>query len=448
MKHLVPKTAVTVITAAAALLAIPAMASAAPLHVAAKHASTVSVSASPRVADAGTTVKLSATVKSANPTPGGTVTFWHGKTKLCSAKLANKSGHCNTKFDAAGSYAVSGVYSGDAKHSGSTGKVTVVAEKAATTTTVSVSVTAPMTGQSVTLNADVSSKSPLAATGHVRFTSGSTTLSTVTVSKGAAHYTYAWKTPGKYTVTATYLGDGAHSPSARTSGTITVTAPAPTATTTKITGFNPTPVDPGTTSMVTVTVTSAVGTPTGQVTVVATGADAKISGDSCTKPITLVDGTGSCPISPAAGTFGDIPLLATYSGDATHKGSTATYTLQVPAPTMTTVAFDATTDVLTATVDNETFNNISPTAGGTGTVTFTTGAAGAAGTPIAGCTDVALIFTATSGTGATAKGTNNATCDYTPTAGTTVTVYATYSGDASNETSMGSVSITTPGGGD
>jgi hypothetical protein len=431
MKLLVPKTAAIMITAAAAMLAVPAMASAAPMHVAAKHASKVSVSASPRVANAGTTVKLSATVSSANPKPTGSVTFWWGKHRLCSTKLVNRSGHCNTSFHTAGNYGVRGVYSGDAKHAGATGKVTVVSTKAATTTNISVSSLAPTAGTSVTFNAGVSSHSRLAAAGTVRFTSGTTTLCSAPVSKGAAHCGHAFAV-GSYKVTANYLGDGAHAASHATSGTITVKAAPLATTTTTITGANPNPVDAGSTSTVTVTVTSATGTPTGSVTVAATGADAGLKGDSCTA--TLSGGTGTCGISPAPGTFGDITLVATYNSDSTHaKSTSAKFTLHVPAPTTTTVTFKA--DTLTADVANPVGNNISPSAGGTGTVTFTIG-----GMAIAGCTDVPLVFTQTGMDGTLPIGTNAATCAFTPTAAGTVT--ATYSGDNENQTSMGTVGVT------
>jgi hypothetical protein len=437
MKLLVPKTAAIVITTAAAMFAVPAMASAAPMHAAAKHASKVSVSASPRVAVAGTTVKLSATVSSANPKPTGSVTFWWGSHKLCSANLVNRSGHCNTSFRTAGSYAVRGVYSGDAKHAGTTGKVTVVSSKAATTTSISVSSLAPTAGTSVTFNAGVSSHSPLAATGKVLFTSGSTFLCNVVVSKGAASCTYAFNVAGSYTVTATYLGDGAHAASHGTSGTIKVQAAPKNSTTTTITGANPNPDDPGATATITVAVTSATGTPTGTVAVAATGADAGLAGDSCTA--TLSGGTGSCTVTPAADTFGDVTFVATYKGDATHSGSkSANYTLHVPAPTTTTVTFAKNT--LTADVANPVGNNISPSAGGTGTVTFTFATGAAAGTPIPGCTDVPLVFTQTGTAGTLPIGTNAATCAYTPTAAGTVT--ATYSGDNENQTSMGTVDVT------
>jgi hypothetical protein len=436
MKFVVPKTAAIVITAAAAMLAVPAMASAAPMHAAAKHASKVSVSASPRVAVAGSTVKLSATVSSANPKPTGSVTFWWGTRKLCSTKLVNRSGHCSTSFHTAGSYGVRGVYSGDAKHAGATGKVTVVSSKAATTTSISVSSLAPTAGTPVTINAGVSSHSPLAATGTVKFTSGSTLLCSVLVSKGAAHCTHAFAA-GSYTVTASYLGDGAHAASHNTSGTIKVQAAPLAATTTTITGFAPTPVDASSSPTVTVTVTSATGVPTGTVTVQATG----VSGIKCTA--TLAGGTGTCTINLGTG-FGPTPFVATYNGDSSHKGSTGKYTLEVRPPTTTTVTFDTTTDTITATVANPVGNNISSSGGGKGTVTFMTG--GVNGTPIGGCTQ--LSFTPNPGqSGPGATGTNTATCSYPPPATGSVTVTVVYTGDSENQGSNGAVTITAAGKG-
>jgi hypothetical protein len=329
---LVSKTALTGIVAAATLLAVPAMADAAPARAAAKHPSTVSVSASPRVAVAGTGVQLTATVKSANPTPTGSVTFWWGSRKLCSAKLSHKSAHCDTSFHTAGSYAVRGVYSGDAKHAAAAGKVTVVATKAATVT--------------------------------------------------------------------------------------------------KITSVSPNRVPAGHSATVTVTVANRAGTlaPTGTVSVKPTdAADAKQKGYTCTVTLNAAShGRGTCEITPPVPTYGTIEYVATYGGDGAHASSkSATYTVIVPDVTTTAVAFSG--DTLTATVTNQAKDNISPSAGGTGTVTFTIG-----GTAISGCSDVSLSYTAATG--------NTATCPYTPTGGS-ATVTATYSGDEANLASSGTVTV-------
>lgn len=436
MKLLVPKTAAIMITAAAALVAVPAMASAAPLHVAAKLSSKVSVSASPRDALAGTTVKLSATVGSANPTPTGSVTFWWGSHKLCSAKLVNRSGHCNTSFHTAGTYQVRAVYSGDAKHNGASAILSrIIASKAASSTKLTVSTLTPAPGQQVTFTAAVSSHSPLAVGGWVHMNVGSTTLCSASVVHGLAVCRYTWKTTGSSRVTASYLGDGAHSASAATSGTISVKKYT---TTTTITSIAPNDKAAGTPLTVTVTVASPAGAPaaTGTVSVAPTAAAiAGLPGYSCTA--TLSGGTGTCTITPPVGTFGFIFYDAAYNGDASHSTSkyTGMYQVTVPDTTATAVAFApaagtvGTPDTITATVTNQADDNISPAVGGSGTVTFTIG-----GVAIAGCTDVPLSFTMATG--------NTATCSYTPTAVGSVTVTATYSGDPDNLTSAGTGTLT------
>jgi len=331
---LVWKTALAGIVAAAALLAVPAMADAAPARAAAKHPSTVSVSASPRVAVAGTGVKLTATVKSANPAPTGSVTFWWGSKKLCSAKLSGRSAHCDTSFHTAGSYAVRGAYSGDAKHAGATGRVTVVATKAATVT--------------------------------------------------------------------------------------------------KIASVSPDRVPAGHSATVTVTVANRAGAlaPIGTVSVKPTDAtDAKQKGYSCTVTLkAAAHGRGTCKITPPTPTYGTIEYIATYSGDGAHSSSkSGMYTVIVPDATTTAVSFSGAMDTLTATVTNQAKDNISPSAGGKGTVTFTIG-----GTAITGCSDVPLSYTAATG--------NTATCFYTP-AGGSATVTAAYSGDEANLASSGTVTV-------
>ena len=324
----------TAVAAAAALLAVPAMASAAPARAAVKHSSTLSVSASPRVTLAGTVVRLSATVKSANPTPTGSVTFWWGSKKLCSGKLSKDSTHCNTEFRTAGDYAVRGVYSGDSRHSGATRKVTVVVKKNTTVTKInSISPDRVRAGQSATVKVIVASR--------------------------------------------------AGAPAA--TGTVSVK-----------------PTD---------------------------AADAGKAGYSCTVTLKAAShGTGTCKVTPPVPTYGTIEYVATYHGDGAHSGSkSGQYKVIVPDVTTTTASFSSATDTITATVTNQEKNNISPSAGGTGTVTFSIG-----GVVIAGCTDAALSYSMATG--------NTATCSYTPTAGS-VTVTATYSGDEANLRSSGTVDI-------
>ena len=519
---------VTALAAAAcALWAIPAGASAhqpaAPAASAAKkHASHTTVSAKPKTAKVGASVRLSATVKSSGKTPKGSVTFSAGGKKLCDARLSKGSAHCDAKFSVAGTHKVKGAYSGDSQHRGSWGTTSVTVDRYTTTTAVSVSTATPYPGESVTLSAAVSSKSKAAPTGKVKFSYSGGALCSGTLKSGTAHCNYTWPavggpytvtgayagdaahagssgtagvtvkllatttavtvgtaTPypgesvtlsatvssavtatgtvdfsdagghlctgtlaggtaqcaytwaakgGPYTITGTYSGDATHAGSAGTAaGTVTVT---PLATTTKITNINPVRDPAGDPSVITVTVTSATGpVPTGTVKVASTNG----AGVSCTA--TLADGTGSCTITPPVPSFGDIFLEGTYSGDAAHTKSVSTgqHELIVPDTTTTTLTFDPATgtsgdpETLTATVVDQAGGNISPSAGGTGTVTFTVGA-----TTV--CAAAPLTYDG--------AGDNVATCTFTPEATGPDAVKAVYSGDENNLTSTGKGTLT------
>lgn len=124
--------AVSVTAVVATALAMAAgVASAATSH--AKHATTTSVSVSPKTAFVREVVKLSATVKGA--TPRGTVTFKIDGTKICAVKVANAKASCRIEVLRAGTFSVRAFYSGNATHKASSSGIAKLKEvKAATTT--------------------------------------------------------------------------------------------------------------------------------------------------------------------------------------------------------------------------------------------------------------------------------------------------------------------------
>jgi hypothetical protein len=208
---------------------------------------------------------------------------------------------------------------------------------------------------------------------------------------------------------------------------------AGTTTTTTITNANPGTVHAGDAYTIDVTVAGGGGTPTGTVTVAPSDATLPPS-YSCTA--TLTAGAGSCQVTPGAGTFGDVDYTATYSGDGTFAGSkSGTFVLIVPETTTTSLSpGNAKPGAVTleATVVGQAKDNISPSAGGSGTVTFSND-----GTAINGCSHVALTYDG--------GGANIATCKTTLAAGK-YTIAAAYSGDPNNLASNGSETLTITGG--
>jgi Bacterial Ig-like domain (group 3) len=205
-----------------------------------------------------------------------------------------------------------------------------------------------------------------------------------------------------------------------------------TTTTTTITTASPGTVDAGKPFTIAVKVTGAGGTPSGTVAIAPTGATLPAS-YSCTAM--LAGGVGSCAVTPGVGTFGDIDYVATYSGDTTFAGSASTVTFELIVPETTTTSVSPATAspgsvTLTATVVGQDKGNISPSAGGTGSVTF--------------YNDGAVISTACAAVSLTydGGGANLARCKTPTLAAGTYTITAKYSGDPNNLASSGTETLT------
>ena len=107
-------------------------ASAATAHTT-KHATTTTVSVSPKTAFVGEVSKLSATV-SGGKTPTGTVTFKANGRKVCSAKLSRGKASCRV-VGTAGTYNIRAFYAGNATHKASSSGVAKLKEIRSKTTT-------------------------------------------------------------------------------------------------------------------------------------------------------------------------------------------------------------------------------------------------------------------------------------------------------------------------
>jgi Bacterial Ig-like domain (group 3)/FG-GAP-like repeat len=117
---------------------------------------------------------------------------------------------------AVGAHTISARYSGDVNYASDTSAgVTVTVNQAVSATAVKSSANPAFAGQSVTLTANVTSNGPM-PTGNVTFTSGSTSLGTVSLSGGSAAYTTSFNTAGTQTISASYSGDANNQASSAT----------------------------------------------------------------------------------------------------------------------------------------------------------------------------------------------------------------------------------------
>jgi hypothetical protein len=172
--------------------------------------------------------------------------------------------------------------------------------------------------QTETLTATVSPATSGTPTGAVTVMSGTTPVCTVTLAGGTgtcSPQTGSQLAIGSYPLTASYSGDNTYAVSTDTSQTLIV-AKEPTNTSLTLTADT---VARGSeqAEKFTATVAPATsGTPTGTVEVKA--------GSVGLCPITLVNGTGSCFLTPSQLRRGSYLITATYNGDATYAVSTST----------------------------------------------------------------------------------------------------------------------------
>jgi hypothetical protein len=189
-----------------------------------KHATTTSVSVSPKTEYVRTDAKLTATVKGSGKRPTGTVTFWSGTRKLCHGTLSRGSMHCYANFTDPGTKTIVGKYAGNASHKASSGsaKLTVINRPATTkyATTTTITNANPGTvnvGSKFTFDVSVASTGAgaTAATGTVKVTAttagtGANFDCTATVTGGKGSCFITAPEYGIVDYDATYSGDSTH----------------------------------------------------------------------------------------------------------------------------------------------------------------------------------------------------------------------------------------------
>ncbi|MBA2673404.1 MAG: Ig-like domain repeat protein [Ramlibacter sp.] len=308
------------------------------------------------------TVTLTATVSGLAPT--GTITFQDGATALGTASLAG-TGNTRTAVLGVsslgvGSHSLTAAYAGDGVNPASTSAVLAqVINTAASTATLTTSLTPSGYGQTVTFTASIAGNAP---SGNVTFKDGAATLGTVALAGSGNTQTAAWAgnalTAGSHAITAAYAGDTNNA--ASTSGALTQVIDAAASTAALSSSLNPAPYGQ------TVTFTASVagsGSPTGSITFK--------DGTTVVGTATLAGGAASWSKANLAG--GSHSMTAVYGGDANNAASTSPVLTQ-------TISVASTTTTLSSGLNPSTYGQTvtftASLAGGgdaTGTVTFKEG---------------------------------------------------------------------------
>jgi hypothetical protein len=310
----------------------------------------------------GEAVTLNAVVSSnAGPPPDGeTVTFMQGKTILATGVLSGGSASFTTSALSMGSKSITAVYGGDSKFFSSTSSAKYQdVYRAATTTTLTSSLSSSIFGQSVTFTATVAPEFSGIPTGTVTFQNGAVTLGTVTLSGGVANYSVSKLAVGTASITAVYSGSVSFF--ASSSGALSQVVNQATTTTTLTSSLNPSIFG----QPVTFTATVApefIGTPGGTVTFK--------NGAATLGTVALSVGVAKYTTKLAVGTAS---IIAVYNGGISFITSSSEALSQV-------VSQATTTTTLTSSLNPSIFGQsvaftatVAPEFSGTpgGTVTFT-----------------------------------------------------------------------------
>lgn len=278
-----------------------------------------SIGVSPSSSAKGASVTYSAVVVGGSSKPTGSVSFRVPGLVAYTARLSGCSGSCSSAGAPVGDDDVIGTYIGDATHSGSSGKTMLTVEVGASSTSVSVSLTAVTYGTSVTYSAVVTGGSAT-PTGSVAFTVAGVAACTAMLSGGSGSCSSASAPVGNDdNVFGSFSGDSTYSASSG-DASLTVDSPGLSATMISV-GVSSTVVSHGTSVAYSATVGGGPTTPTGSVLFT-------VGGDSACSA-TLTNGSGSC--SSGVAPVGNDNVIATYGGDVTHAASAGNASLTVSA---------------------------------------------------------------------------------------------------------------------
>jgi sugar lactone lactonase YvrE len=309
----------------------------------------------------GTQVTFTATVTCGNgPAPTGSVTFTDGSVTLGTGTVGSGgTATFSTSSLTPGAHTIVATYGGSTDDSGSSSAaLTETIQQIGTATTLAADKNPVAAGATVNLTAAVAmvgGPGPVALSGKVNFSEGSTVYGSVSVDNtGHATLPLSSLTAGSHSLVANYRGSTDYAPSSSAAlvegvnSTATSTALSSTATTTYA----------GAPASFTAAVTSSTGTPTGSVTF--TDGSSNIGQGA-------LNAQGVASFSTSTLSVGAHTLTATYGGDGSYNASTSTSLLHtiVLAPTTTALTSSANPSTLGVSVSfTATVSSSSPSPGG------------------------------------------------------------------------------------
>jgi hypothetical protein len=303
--------------------------------------------------------------------PSGTVTFMDGTTVLASVSLNSQetASYTTTAFAlAVGGNSITATYAGNSDYAASTSTpLSQTVNEDPTNATVKSSASTAVVGQSVTLTATVTAKTPGSGTptGTVTFFDGTTDLGPGTLnSSGQATFATSRLPLGSNSISVSYNSDGNYQSSSSSAITETINQ---TATKTVVASSDKSSVyGESVTFTATVTVTKpGSGTPTGTVTFK--------DGSTVLGPGTL-NGAGQATYTTSTLAVGSHTITAVYEGSTDFASSTSaaiTHTVNMAATTATVTSSQNPVPPNTPVTFTATVLPTAPGAGvPTGTVTF------------------------------------------------------------------------------
>jgi Bacterial Ig-like domain (group 3)/Beta-propeller repeat len=287
-------------------------------QVVSKDPTTTTLVSSRNPSNSGQSVTFTATVAPQfSGTPTGTVKFLNGATVLATKYLSGGKASFATSKLPPGSNMITAVYAGDSNFTGSTSAPVNQFVLATTTTTLSSSLNPSIYGQAVTFTAVVTSNLGAPPDGEtVSFMRGAIVLGTGLLSGGSASFTTSALPGGTDYIKAVYGGDATFAPS--TSKALDQVVNKATTTTTLTSSPNPSNFGQSVTFTASVTPQFS-GTVKGSMTF--------YDGTTALKTMTLSG--GAVKFTTSMLTSGAHTITATYNGNGSFEGSSASLTQTV-----------------------------------------------------------------------------------------------------------------------